>query len=214
MISRKHKCIFVHIPKSAGNSIQRVIWPERWRKKDLWGGIVYPYHNKYQTGGLQHLLASQIRQEVGDRRFYSYFKFAIVRNPFDRAVSQFAYMKRNSALRGFIGMKEDTSFAEYVTLIQRRRHVQWEPQCSFVYDDDGALLVDFVGRFETLDRDMSKVFARLGLEGHALPRSNASVRGPYREYYTPETRAQIEDMYRDDLDRFGYSFEDHPVNPA
>lgn len=169
-------------------------------------GFVDLYRNKYQTGGLQHLLAKQIRQEIGDYRFYSYFKFSVVRNPFDRAVSQFAYMQRRQDLRALIDMDKNTSFSEYVNLTQRRQHIQWAPQCSFLYDDDGTLLMDFVGRFETLDDDMSSVFARLGIECDSLPRFNASNRGEYREYYTPATRVQIESMYKDDLDRFGYSF--------
>jgi hypothetical protein len=206
VISRKRKCIFVHIPKCAGNSIQKVIWPGKWREEDLWGGFVDAYHNKYQTGGLQHLCAWQIRDEVGRRRFDSYFKFTIVRNPFDRLVSQFAYMRRRPDLREFVAMDEDASFAEYVELIQRKRHVQWESQTSFVYDDDGAMLVDFLGRFETLDPDMGQVFAHLGMDGQTVPRGNASARGPYRDYYTPEIRAQVEDMYGADLERFGYEF--------
>src|SRR5262245_62159572 len=141
MISRKHRCIFVHIPKCAGNSVQKVIWPDGWKEKHLWGGFVDEYHNKYQTGGLQHLLARQIRDEVGRRRFDRYFKFTVVRNPFDRTISQYAYMKRRPDLREFIGMGEDTGFDEYVDLIQRRRHVQWEPLSSFVYDEDGTALV-------------------------------------------------------------------------
>lgn len=169
-------------------------------------GFVDPYHNKYQTGGLQHLLGRQIRQEVGDSRFSSYFKFTVLRNPFDRAVSQFAYMRRRADLRDFVGMGEDASFPEYLDLIRRRRHVQWEPQCSFVLDDSGAPLMDFTARFETLDRDMQSVFSRLGLGQEALPHLNASERAPYRGYYSPESRALLEEMYSSDLERFGYAY--------
>jgi hypothetical protein len=206
MVSRTHRCIFVHIPKCAGNSVQKVIWPGKWTEEDLWGGFIDQYHNKYQTGGLQHLLARQIREEVGRKRFDSYFKFTIVRNPFDRTVSQFAYMKRRPDLRQFVGMREDASFAEYVDLIQRRTHVQWEPQYSFILDDEGGTIVDFVGRFELIDRDMQVVFDRIGLGGRELPVGNRSDRGPYRDYYTDETREQVGAMYRTDLEQFEYEF--------
>ena len=62
-----------------------MIWPspELRSVDDLWMGFVDKYHNKYQTGGLQHLLAKQIRTEVGSVTFDSYFSFSIVRNPWD-----------------------------------------------------------------------------------------------------------------------------------
>ena len=94
MISHTHKCIFVHIPRTAGSSVEAILWPDLRKESDLWMGFVSKYRNKYQTGGLQHLQASQIIREVGEDIFSHYFKFSIVRNPWDKAVSQFTYMKQ------------------------------------------------------------------------------------------------------------------------
>src|SRR5579862_2264802 len=68
MISDALRCIFVHIPKTGGSSIEDVLWPEERSPEDLWMGFVDDYHNKYQTGGLQHLLARQIRHLIQTRR--------------------------------------------------------------------------------------------------------------------------------------------------
>jgi Sulfotransferase family len=206
VISHEHRCIFVHIPRCGGTSIERVIWPGERSEAELWMGFVDPYRNRHQTGGLQHLLAPQIRQEVGIGVFSEYFKFAFVRNPFDRAVSQFSYMRERPDLRAFIGMPEDASFADYLSLIRRKRHVQWEPQTSFVLDADGSPLVDFVGRFESLPSDARAVFERLGIGDAVLPHENRSERAAYSQYYTDESRGEIEDLYADDLVRFGYGF--------
>jgi hypothetical protein len=81
MISDTLNCIFVHIPKSGGTSIEDVLWPGARAESDLWMGSIDAYHNKYQTGGLQHLLARQIRQEVGVEKFSRCFRFSFVRNP-------------------------------------------------------------------------------------------------------------------------------------
>src|SRR5437764_1415016 len=93
VISDTYSCIFVHIPKCGGSSIETVLWPGSRTVADLWMGFVDEFHNPHQTGGLQHLHAAQIRAEVGKQRFDAYLKFAFVRNPFDRIVSQFASMR-------------------------------------------------------------------------------------------------------------------------
>ncbi|MCH1458206.1 MAG: sulfotransferase family protein, partial [Synechococcus sp. MOX_bin73] len=141
MISYDKRCIFIHIPKCGGTSIENVIWPhpEDLTEANLWWGFVSKYHNKYQTGGLQHLLARQVRSEVGLEIFNSFYKFTIVRNPWDRIVSQFAYMQTRSDLMDFIGMQPETEFKAYLGLIQKKQHVQWMPQTDFILDQDGTL---------------------------------------------------------------------------
>lgn len=206
MISDTHRCIFVHIPKCGGSSIEALLWPGKRTESELWMGFVDDFHNKYQTGGLQHLHADQIRTEVGEERFGSYFKFGFVRNPFDRAVSQFAYMRNRADLRSFIGMGEGDSFSRYLRLIERRLHVQWEPQYRFVCGHDDTLVVDFVGRFEELDAGMARVLAVLGVELKALPHENRGTRGPYRDYYRRADRRAVERLYAKDLELFGYDY--------
>jgi hypothetical protein len=206
MISDTLNCIFVHIPKTGGTSIEDVLWPGRRAEADLWMGLVDPLHNKYQTGGLQHLLARQIRQEVGEEKFNSCFRFTFVRNPWDRAVSQYSYMRERDDLRAFIGMREDDSFSRYLALIQERQHVQWMPQADFLSDVGGNLLVEFVGRFERLAEDAQEVFARLGLKCASLPHRLRSRRGHYLEYYDQHTRKLISQLYGSDIDVFKYTF--------
>jgi hypothetical protein len=206
VISHSHRCIFVHIPKTGGSSIESLIWPEARTLDDLWMGFIDKYHNKYQTGGLQHLLATQIRSEVGPEIFASYYKFSLVRNPWDRAVSQFASMAGREDLREFIGMKKDDSFKTYLSLIGRRRHVQWEPQVSFLHDSAGDSLVDYVGRFETFGASACHVLKAIGLEAKTIPHTQKSERGAYAAYYDDESREMIADMYKRDIQAFGYSF--------
>ena len=183
-----------------------MIWPGPRTTADLWMGFLDPYHNKYQTGGLQHLLARHIRQEVGPDVFSSYFKFTIVRNPWDKAVSQFSYMDSRDDLRHFIGMKKGDSFKRYVDLIMGKRHVQWEPQVSFLRDQNGEPLVDYVGRFETFPQSVSEVLKTIGIGVHTIPHDNAARRGPYQEYYDDESREMIAALYSADIEAFGYTF--------
>lgn len=207
MISRRLGCIFVHIPKTGGTSIEDVLWPGDRTEGDLWAGLVDAHRNKYQTGGLQHLLARQIRAEVGPATFAACFKFTVVRNPFDRLVSQYAYtMRARPDLQAWLGLAPDAGFSAYLGRIGERPHVQWERQVRFLDDESGRCLVDFVGRYERLDADFAAVLLRLGLPPSPLPHANRGDRGPYRDYYGPADRARVERLYGDDLDRFGYTF--------
>ena len=209
MISHKHKCIFVHIPKCGGSSIEDLLWP---REKDrceanLWMGFIDRYHNKYQTGGLQHLFSRHIRDEVGHEVFDSYYKFAIVRNPWDKAVSQYCYIKQREDLREYIGMKTTDSFEKYLSLIQLKSHVQWEPQWKFILDTTDQLLVDHIGRFENFNDEAKEILNHLNIADQEIPHRKKGTRGNYKDYYNPESIKTIKQMYQRDIEMFGYSFE-------
>ena len=212
MISHDKKCIFIHIPKCGGTSIEDVIWPkDRGRaEKDLWMGFVTRFENKYQTGGLQHLLAWQVRQEVGRDVFSAYYKFAFVRNPWDRIVSQFAYMQQRPDLMDYLGMSSETEFKSYLELIRLKEHVQWMPQVRFLLDHDGSVLVDQIGRLEVFDKDCAKIFADLGLGLDQLPgHVNRSTRQAFQYYYSDcEAIETVADIFAEDISFLGYEFID------
>jgi len=211
MISHPHKCIFIHIPKCGGTSLENIIWPEPRKTSDLWMGFTSKYHNKYQTGGLQHLTASLIRQEIGSEKFEAYFKFTIVRNPWDKAISQFFYMQKRPDLREFIGMKEEDSFKKYLQLTAGKLHVQWEKQHRFFLDDNGERLVDYLGRLESFQEDATSILDRLRIQ-ETIPHVNATQHRHYSAYYDQEAREMVADLYRQDIQILGYVFNT-PVNP-
>ena len=211
MISHDRRCIFIHIPKCGGTSIENLIWPrpEDRTEANLWMGFISKYRNKYQTGGLQHLLASQVREEVGLDIFNYYYKFAIVRNPWDRIVSQFAYMQTRPDLMDFIGMQPDTEFKAYLNLIQAKQHVQWMPQTDFILDQDGTLLVDKIGRLESLEEDFIEIFRILGIcrEQNKIFHFNRSQRESIDHYYDQETIEMVSEMYSSDISFLNHSFD-------
>ena len=211
MISYELKCIFIHIPKCGGSSIEKTLWPrsEDRNEANLYWGFISKYHNKYQTGGLQHLLASQVRQEVGAKIFEEFYKFTFIRNPWDRIVSQFAYMQQRPDLMEYIGMNIDTEFKSYLGLIQQKEHVQWMPQYKFILDDEGTLLVDQIGRLESFETDFSSILAALKLDqSEEAAHLNRSNRKSLNEYYSDrEAVEMVADIYAKDIELFGYCFD-------
>lgn len=207
MISHKHKAIFVHIPKTSGTSIEDVIWPKPRRESELWMGFVAPFRNKYQTGGLQHLLARQIRQEVGKETFESYFKFTIVRNSWDKVISQYSFLRQREDLQRYLGVPATAPLVQYLAAAAKSDHVQVMSQVNFIQDENGEIIVDCIGRFENLLSDVESIFSRLGLDGVSLPHTKKSSRDPdYRKYYDDETREYVAEIYARDIQVFGFTF--------
>ena len=130
------------------------------------------------------------------------FKFTIVRNPFDRVVSAFFYLRKKC--RGW-------EFNEFVVDVLGRQGVAFDPHFDEQSDGlflDGALLVDHVGRFESLQDSWRAIAARIDAPA-TLPHQGRSERAAsYAGYYGDEARRVVERLYRDDLANFGYAFED------
>jgi hypothetical protein len=204
MISHAHRCIFVHIPRTGGTSIEDVIWPTPRSVDDLWMGFISTFQNPYHSGGLQHLPAQKIRTLIGAETFDTYFKFAIVRNPWDKAVSQYCYMRRRPDLRAFIGMEEQDDFKTYLRLIHATPHVQWEPQHTLIFNHKEKLLIDELGRYETFESDVTRIFAHLGIQT-PISHTNRSERAPLEHYYDQEAIEIIAEMYKEDIRLFNYA---------
>ena len=80
-------------------------------------------------------------------------------------------------------------------------------QSSWLCDAEGRLLVDFVGRVEHIYDDLGSVGRRLGLRPLELPQRNRSKHDDYRTYYNDRTREQVAEHFREDIERFGYTFD-------
>jgi hypothetical protein len=182
VISDRYKCIFVEVPKTGSSSIRAVI-----------GHPAKP-----------HLNICQIANEIDDDRFRRYFKFGFVRNPWDRAVSLY---ERNEGLR----VKDRMNFDEFIEWMKFSSSTCLHPvphryQLDWFVDPHGNVIVDFIGRFETLDVDWATIAARLGIDAQ-LPHENANPRARhYTEYYNERTRQTIAERFAIDIEYFGYEF--------
>ena len=200
MISHTHKCIFVHIPKTGGTSVLHSMprklkpFPHGWDRK----------FKKYR----QHFTMSELLKHgyINSEQFSLYFKFAFVRNPWDRFLSEFAYRKRLHGKSFPCGFKEFLINGQGDT--QRRAAIKQHirPQCEFVCDESENWLVDFIGRFENFQEDFKLACDKIGLHTQELPRKNKSEHKHYTEYYNDETRQIVAEKYAKDIEYFGYEF--------
>lgn len=170
--------------------------PSRPLWKTLLGRPERHYHPS--VGYYEHMPAWRIRTYVGEDVWQRYYKFSFERNPWDRQVSWYHYKtksKSGSAKPSFDAFNAD----------QRRAFVEnWS-----LYTEGDRLLLDFVGRYESLEADFDTVLETLGLHGKVvLPRENVSKgrKGVYRDYYTPASRDLVAKWYAPEIAYFGYTF--------
>lgn len=206
IVSHKHRFIFAAVPKTGTHSVRRALrehlGPDDIEQVGLFVQKRFPYEPLAKIGH-GHISLEQVRPFLGEEAFAGYFKFAFVRNPFDRFVSYCAFIGR-----------EDDQFSRDPRRVMRilaienppMDHVLFHPQHPFVTDRDGALLADTVGRVEEMQTSYEAIAARLGLPAARLEQLNASRRKDYRAYYDQELIDAVARLYRRDLDLFGYSF--------
>ena len=215
MISFPLETIFVHVPRCAGTSVERAIWLNKSDRtlENLWGNVFDGQSNPLQTGGMQHLTATHIRG-LYPIEFEKFWKFSIVRNPFDRIVSQYYYTIRGRPdLLKYLGFSRirirygKVPFGEYVSRIMQRTHVQWLPAAYFVTDlVRGGLLVDHIARYEDLTEDWDVIRKRLGLKKELRRAKTSGKRPHYTEVIGHSSRRKLEAFYREDLEMFEYAF--------
>lgn len=202
-VDHDRNLLFVHIPKTGGTTILTLL--------SLWNKERSPDFQKlfgdFGTVDLQHLTLSQTAQFLTPLEFSSYFKFAFIRNPWDRAVSA-AQWRRRFREDGVRDLRDFVEWAERVNQRgpERASDVHALPQTAFLSDQDGGT-VDAIGRFESFDADLRKILGdRVALPASLPHKLERPDRRSYRDFYTPDLQERIDRLYADDIRRFDYSF--------
>jgi hypothetical protein len=180
IISHEYQFIFIEIPKTASTSLHTFLC----------------HQGCNSDRDFRHDSALSVRDLP---EWNDYFKFAIIRNPYDRAVSWYEY-RRRPGVNENRSMK-DLSFKEF--LVQDNSKACYE----FICDEEYNILIDYVGRYENLNDDISNIMSIVGIPFNRLPVLNKSESRNvchYNEYFTDETRELMSDNYKMDLRVFNY----------
>lgn len=234
MICHHYKCLFVHIPKNAGQSIENVFLNLLDLKWETRAPLLLRHNDRPELGPprLAHLKADEyVRfKYLSQEMFDDYFKFAFVRNPWSRMVSFYNYL-------GFNKKCDFKTFLvkEFKNRIFKDRFWFVGPQSDFLYSADGKLLVNYIGRFEDLQNGFDYVCKEINLPQTALPHVNKSKNSHtlssfnpkkvarnllyrckekkissyanYQDYYDIESKNCVADLYQKDIELFNYNFE-------
>ena len=199
MISHEHKCIFVHIPRCGGTSIEVALHGKNWF--NVPGGS--------QTKHLTASSAKDIYKDYWDK----YFKFSFVRNPWDRMVSL-------AMFGDFYGVSLNSEKIDFSKYLEKFSPIEIDPRSNSKKNNvipvkDSVYLnildeeLDFIGRFENIDNDFGYICSRLNIQKKNLTndRDHQFSHLHYSKYYDDETRQIIAKKYAKDIERFGYEFE-------
>lgn len=179
MISKKHRCIFIHIPKCAGTSIEHFLYGEEFISSHLCHSLCVGY-DKSRNIWMQHATAEQIKKYYTDK-FDEYFKFAVVRNPWSKMLSDYFWMIKelnlsaNNSFEDFLLLKNEfnTERLRFPAKSPRSRVDHLLPQYKFIYDKDEKKLVDQICKFESLHSDFNNVCEIIGLPKDSLTHQNS-----------------------------------------
>ena len=204
IISHKHRFIFFAIPKTGTHSVRQALrahlGPDDLEQVGLFvqKRFSFPELADFKSG---HVSAVQIRPILGNDVFDSYFKFAFVRNPFDRFVSYCAFMSRSTG--EFAARPKD--FMKHVIVgLNPVDHLLYKPQYRFLVDCNEEMDVDFIGRNEDMQASYEQVCQTIGIPASELGLINSTEHRPFMEYYDDETYELVSTLYRKDLELFGY----------
>jgi hypothetical protein len=201
MISFQKRFLFVHIPKTAGNSIQSIL--RDYSEDEL--VALRGEQDGIERFGLRnpnykikkHSMLGEYRDALGNEQFRNLYKFTCVRNPWDRMVSYYFTPTQSpetwdrKKFRRIIS--KAVPVADYLRLDQRK--------------EDPFSNVDYIMRFENLADDFRTVCGTLGILPATLPRYNRSSREHYSKYYDDELRELVRARFAAEIERFGYIFE-------
>jgi len=196
VINREKGFIFVHVPKTAGNAIECALPKcDRIKRKKQFRQMV-PRE--------KHILLKDINKD-------GLFAFGFVRNPWDRMVSlyHFRTQKDNQNNKFDQQRLRDYGFEKsLLTGILGENNPPWDqPELNMTNDAMTWLEgCDYIGRFESLQKDFDTICNKIGLGKIELDHTNSSRHDNYRKYYTPEMIEYVAETHKQTIERFGYEF--------
>lgn len=218
IINHSHKFVFVHVPKTAGTAVSTML-RELTTYKDLEIGtgqlgqaLQATYGRRF--GLVKHAQAFRIRRVMGEADWAAYFKFGFARNPFSRLLSIYHFLSSWDKLpeSEACELAKFDGFEEFLASDHWIRNGGpsgiYQPQTSWLTarGDPTKLIVDFVGRQETLAEDMDRIAERIGGGVSFDTGHKANVTPSYRKKieWTETNVNRVVDRYRHDFKLLGY----------
>jgi len=214
MIIHECKAIHIHIPKTAGVALEHAIMTEilGYDTSGEIGHLSDDLKIRFDLRGKQkHKQAKYyvLDNDIAQSQWDEYYKFAIVRNPWDRVVSEFHWRHSLPSRHPSTDFKEFINYCEFriKDIKNKKRDIYWaHAQTQFSYiTNNNKIIIDDIFKFEELSKATQIISDKLQLS-LKLKKHNASKHNHYREYYDQKTKLMVYNLYKEDIEAFGYEF--------
>lgn len=216
LLSHRYNFLFVHIAKTGGTSVRTALSRLRWRDplylpQFLCSRLSHLTGHRIASKLPRHAKAIAAKEMLPHEVYQKLFKFAFVRNPWDLQVSSYHHIRRERP-QLIAHLADFPQFIRWKLEPQRpyQYHIDTsiELQSDYVKDLHGRVIVDYIGRYESLHEDFAEVCRRIEAPPLKLPhKRKATERKSYREYYSDELAELVAGHFRADIELFGYRFD-------
>ena len=215
IISRGRRYIFVHAPKTGGTSLALMLEAKAMKDDIMLGDTPKAQKRRgrvkdVETSGRlwKHSMLTDIYGLVTQTEIEDFFVFTLVRNPWDRMVSYYHWLRAQDFAHPAVERAKALEFKPFVMDPLILASMEQNPFTRYVTDRDGVMRCDHFLRLEHLADDIEMVEARIGCKLGPIVHENASNRDrDYRRYYGTAEAEALAKACKSDIDRFGYTFD-------
>lgn len=195
-LENEYKFIFIHVPKTAGTAIIKTLFNQK--------STGHYYFQNYRSYDKQ--------------KSEEFFSFAIVRNPWDRMVSSYMFLKQGGMNQHDLKfsntyLKEFESFESFIYALRdynfRKKILNWIhfiPQYKFVCDENENVKVKYIGKYENIGQAFDFIKQYFNMSEKILEVINTSDHNAYWSYYTNDMVEIVGEIYKKDIELFQYKF--------
>jgi len=214
IISPSRRYVFVHAPKTGGTAMALAL-EARAAKDDIMAGDTpkaKARSRRLKDLGTaakltKHSQLAELDGCLSPQDLAGYFVFMMVRNPWDRMVSYYHWLRDQTFEHPAVSLSQKLDFEAFVAHPQTFRSMQQSHYAAYVTDAAGTERCDLFIRLEHLAGDVARLETHLGF-ALDIPHANASRRKTdFRSYYSGKTGDLVAAMCATDIARFGYRFD-------